>query len=57
MVSDYSFCCQTGQLHNRGHTKFKNIDIYIFYIDINIAAHFYRYINIADINDSSSVGY
>ena len=34
--------------------EFQNIDIYIFYIDISIAAHFYRYINIADISDSST---
>ena len=41
-------------MQNRGHNKFQNIDIYNFCIDINIAANFYRYINIADINDSSS---
>ena len=53
-ISAFScFSSQTGQLHKRGHTKFRNIDICIFYIDINIAAHLYRYINIGDINDSS----
>ena len=35
-----SICCQTGQFHDRGYTKFQNIDIYIFYININIAAYF-----------------
>ena len=27
----------------------------LFCIDMNIEAHFYRYINISDINDSSSI--
>ena len=39
----------------QGSHQVPNIDIYIFYMDINIAAHFYRHINIADINDSSTV--
>ena len=31
-----------------------NIDMSLFCIDMNIEAHFYRYINISDINDSSN---
>ena len=37
------------------HVPLSNIDMSLFCIDMNIEAHFYRYINISDINDSSSV--
>ena len=35
------------------HVPLFNIDMSLFCIDMNIEAHFYRYINISDINDSS----
>ena len=36
------------------HVPLFNIDMSLFCIDMNIEAHFYRYIDISDINDSSS---
>ena len=36
------------------HVPLFNIDMSLFCIDMNIEAHFYRYINISDINDSSN---
>ena len=35
------------------HVPLFNIDMSLFCIDMNIEAHFYRYIDISDINDSS----
>ena len=37
------------------HVPLFNIDMSLFCIDMNIEAHFYRYIDISDINDSSSI--
>ena len=36
------------------HVPLFNIDMSFFCIDMNIEAYFYRYINISDINDSST---
>ena len=36
------------------HVPLFNIDMSLFCIDMNIEAHFYRYIDISDINDSSN---
>ena len=36
------------------HVPLFNIDMSLFCIDMNIEADFYRYINLSDINDSST---
>ena len=43
-------------LLNYIHVPLFNIDMSLFCIDMNIEAHFYRYIDIRDINDSSNLG-